>query len=284
MYNRKIKIFSGNSNPKLAQEICTYLNVPLGKAVVGTFVDGECKVKIKENVRGTVCFVIQSTCPPVNDNLMELLTMIDALGRASAREITAVIPYYGYGRQDKKDEPRVPITAKLVAGLLSTAGASRILSMDLRAAQIQGFFQVPVDHLFATPVILEYLKNIKLKNMVIISPDPGGVERARAFAKHLKVSLAIIDKRRPKENIAHVMNIVGEVKGKNAVIVDDMVDTGGTLTEVAKALKNKNARTIFAACSHGVLSYPAISKIEKSPIKELIITNSIPLKIRKVQK
>lgn len=284
MNDPKLRIFSGNANPELTKEICSCLKVPLGKAVVEQFADGECKVKIKENVRGTDCFIVQPTSPPVNDNLMELLTMIDALSRASANRITAVIPYYGYGRQDKKDEPRVPVTAKLVADLLSIAGADRILSMDLHAAQIQGFFKIPVDHLFATPVILEYFKKKGLKNIVIVSPDPGGVERAGAFAKRLRSPLAIVDKRRPKENVAHVMNIVGNVEGKNAVIIDDIVDTAGTLTKVAQALKDKNARSVFAACSHGVLSHPAISKIEKSPIEELIVTNSIPLKKKKNSK
>jgi len=249
--------------------------------MVTQFADGECRVKIEENVRGTDCFVVQPTCPPVNDNLMELLTMIDAFCRASARRITAVIPYYGYGRQDKKDEPRVPITAKLVADLITAAGTHRVLTMDLHAAQIQGFFKIPVDNLYATPVLLDYFQKKRLKKLVIISPDPGGVERARAFAKRIKASLALVDKRRPAPNEASVMNIIGEVEGRNVIILDDLIDTGGTITGVVKALKGKGSRDIFAACSHGVLSGSAVEKIEESQLKELVITNSINLRDEK---
>jgi len=276
-----LKIFSGKANPKLAEEICKYAKVPLGKAMVTRFADGECRVKIEENVRGADCFIIQPTCPPVNDNLMELLTMIDAFCRASARRITAVIPYYGYGRQDKKDEPRVPITAKLVADLITAAGAHRVLTMDLHAAQIQGFFKIPVDNLYAEPVLLDYFQKKGLKKLVIISPDPGGVERARAFAKRIKASLALVDKRRPAPNVASVMNIIGEVEGRNVIILDDMIDTGGTITGVVKALKEKGSRDIFAACSHGVLSGSAVEKIEQCELKELVITNSINLRDEK---
>ncbi len=272
-----LKIFTGRANPELAEEISRYVKVPLGKAMVTQFADGECRVKIEENVRGADCFIVQPTCPPVNDNLMELLTMIDAFCRASARRITAVIPYYGYGRQDKKDEPRVPITAKLVADLISAAGTHRVLTMDLHAAQIQGFFKIPVDNLYATPVLLEYFEKKVLKKLVIISPDPGGVERARAFAKKMKASLALVDKRRPSPNVASVMNIIGEVGGRDIIILDDLIDTGGTITGVVKALKDKGARDIFAACSHGVLSGSAVQKIEESELKELVITNSINL-------
>lgn len=272
-----LKIFTGRANPKLTEEICRYVKVPLGKAMVTQFADGECRVKIKENVRGTDCFIVQPTCPPVNDNLMELLTMIDAFCRASARRITAVIPYYGYGRQDKKDEPRVPITAKLVADLITAAGPHRILTMDLHAAQIQGFFKIPVDNLYATPVLLDYFQKKGLKRLVVISPDPGGVERARAFAKRIKASLALVDKRRPAANVASIMNIIGEVEGRDVIILDDMIDTGGTIAGVVKALKEKGSRDVFAACSHGVLSGSAVQKIEESELKELVITNSIIL-------
>ncbi len=226
----KITIFTGQANPVLAREISSYCQVPMGRAKVTTFADGECQVKIQENVRGTDCFVIQPTCPPVNNNLMELLTMTDALFRSSARRITAVMPYYGYARQDRKAEPRVPITAKLVANLIVAAGVNRVLVMDLHAGQIQGFFDIPVDHLYSTPVFLEYLKRRVKGAKVIVAPDAGGVERARAFAKRLRTSLAIVDKRRPRPNHASVMNIVGDVKGKSAIILDDIVDTGNTLS------------------------------------------------------
>ncbi|MEW5947846.1 MAG: ribose-phosphate pyrophosphokinase [Thermodesulfobacteriota bacterium] len=287
MINR-LKIFSGNSNLPLAQAICRYLDMELGKAVVRTFSDGETMVEIGENVRGSDVFVIQPTCPPVNQNLMELLIMIDALRRASARRITAVIPYYGYGRQDRKVAPRTPITAKLVADIIITPGARRVLAMDLHAGQIQGFFNIPVDNLFAAPVLLEYIREHFLENLVMVSPDAGGVERTRAFAKRLEAQLAIIDKRRERPNESQVMNIIGNVKGKNVVILDDMVDTAGTLCQAAQALQEHGAKVIHACTTHPVLSGPAIKRIEASPISKLIVTDTIPLgpeaqKCRKIE-
>jgi ribose-phosphate pyrophosphokinase len=287
MINR-LKIFSGNSNLPLAQAICRYLDMELGKAVVRTFSDGETLVEIGENVRGSDVFVIQPTCPPVNQNLMELLIMIDALRRASARRITAVIPYYGYGRQDRKVAPRTPITAKLVADLITTPGARRVLAMDLHAGQIQGFFNIPVDNLFAAPVLLEYIREHFLENLVMVSPDAGGVERTRAFAKRLEAQLAIIDKRRERPNESQVMNIIGNVKGKHVVILDDMVDTAGTLCQAAQALQEHGAKVIHACTTHPVLSGPAIKRIEASPISKLIVTDTIPLgpeaqKCRKIE-
>lgn len=273
----KLKLFSGNSNRPLAQEMCDSLGIPLGRATVKRFSDGEIFVEIEENVRGADVFVVQSTCCPGNDNLMELLIMMDALKRASAKRITAVLPYYGYARQDRKVAPRTPITAKLVADLITTAGADRILCMDLHAGQIQGFFNIPVDHLYATPVILDYIKNNFDDDIVIVSPDAGGVERARAFAKRLNCSLAIIDKRRTAPNVAEVMNIIGDVIGKVAIMVDDMVDTAGTLTQGAKAVKDNGAKKIYAISTHPVLSGPAISRIEQSVMEELVVTNTIPL-------
>jgi ribose-phosphate pyrophosphokinase len=273
----RFKIFSGNANRPLAEEICAHLGVPLGAAEVGRFSDGELRVKISENVRGDDVFVVQPTCPPVNDHLMEMLIMVDALARASARRITIVMPYYGYARQDRKAEPRVPITAKLVANLIVAAGADRVLSMDLHAGQIQGFFDIPVDHLYGMPVFLEHIRRKKLKDVVVVSPDAGGVERARAFAKRLDADLAIIDKRRPRANVADVMNVIGDVRNKTAILLDDMVDTAGTLTKDAEALKSFGAKHVFACCSHGVLSGPAIDRIQASPIEELMISNSIPL-------
>lgn len=274
-----LKIFAGNSNLPLAREICRYLKVPLGKAVVDTFSDGESKVEVQENVRGADVFVIQSTCASGNDNLMELLLMLDAFKRASAMRITAVIPYYGYARQDRKVAPRVPISAKLVADLITTAGASRILTMDLHSGQIQGFFNIPVDNLYATPVLLEYVKRRLNRNEVaIVSPDAGGVERAREFATRLNASLAIIDKRRVGPNVVAEMSIIGEVKGQVAVLLDDMVDTAGTLTMAAETLKREGAKRIVGCCTHPVLSGPAIQKINDSPLEELIVTDSIPLK------
>jgi ribose-phosphate pyrophosphokinase len=273
----KLKLFSGNSNRPLAQEMCDSLGIPLGRATVKRFSDGEIFVEIEENVRGADVFVVQSTCCPGNDNLMELLIMMDALKRASANRITAVLPYYGYARQDRKVAPRTPITAKLVADLITTAGADRILCMDLHAGQIQGFFNIPVDHLYATPVILDYIKNNFDDDIVIVSPDAGGVERARAFAKRLNCSLAIIDKRRTAPNVAEVMNIIGDVVGKVAIMVDDMVDTAGTLTQGAKAVKDNGAKKIYAISTHPVLSGPAISRIEQSVMEELVVTNTIPL-------
>ncbi len=274
---QEIKVFSGNANPALANEICHNLNISLGNAVVSKFSDGEINVQIIDNVRGMDVFVVQPTSSPVNRHLMELLIMIDALKRASAERITAVIPYYGYGRQDRKVQPRVPITSKLVADLITTAGASRVLTMDLHAGQIQGFFNIPVDNLFAASVILEYLRTKKFANLTVVSPDAGGVERARALAKRLNATLAIIDKRRDKPNVAQVMNIIGEVKGHDCLLLDDMVDTAGTLTEAAAALRSKGAGKIIAACTHAVLSGPAIKRINDSALDELIATNTIAL-------
>ncbi len=275
----KIRVFCGNSNPDLALKICKCLGVPLGAAKVKTFSDGEVLVEIGENVRGRDVYLIQSTCSPTNDNLMELLIMMDAVKRASAATITAVIPYYGYGRQDRKVAPRTPISSKLVADLLTTAGADRVVTVDLHAAQIQGFFNIPVDNLYAAPVILSHLK-ARFKSsdeIVMISPDAGGTERARAFAKRLGCTLAIIDKRRTGPNVAEVMHLIGEVKDKTAIILDDMVDTAGTLTQAAKALKTHGAKAIYACATHGVLSGPAIERINDSDIEELIITDSVPL-------
>ena len=274
----RIRIFSGNSNPKLAMDICANLSVHLGNADVTTFSDGETRVEIDENVRGTDVFIIQSTCPPVNTHIMELLIMIDAMKRASADRITAVIPYYGYARQDRKVAPRAPITAKLVADLITTAGARRVLSMDLHAGQIQGFFNIPVDNLFATPILLEYMKkNYQGDGTVIVSPDTGGVERARAFGKRLGANLAIIDKRREGPNESQVMNIIGNVKDRRVIILDDMIDTAGTIVQAAEALKSEGAREISACCTHPVLSGPAIERIQGSVLKELIVTDTIPL-------
>jgi ribose-phosphate pyrophosphokinase len=274
---QEIKVFSGNANPALASEICKNMNTPLGNAVVTRFSDGEINVQIVDNVRGMDVFVVQPTSSPVNRHLMELLIMIDALKRASAARITAVLPYYGYSRQDRKVQPRVPITSKLVADLITTAGANRVLTVDLHAGQIQGFFNIPVDNLFAAPVILEYLRSKTFKNLTVVSPDAGGVERARAFAKRLNAALAIIDKRRDKPNVAQVMNIIGDVKGHDCLLLDDMVDTAGTLTEGAAALRANGAGTISAACTHAVLSGPAIQRINDSALGELIATNTIAL-------
>ena len=275
--NRRALVFSGRANQKLTEEICKYMDVPLGKTVIRDFSDKEIYVKIEENVRGGDVFVVQSTCFPGNTNLMELLIMIDALRRASAKRITAVIPYYGYARQDRKNEPRVPITSKLIADLVVTAGADRVLTVDLHAGQIQGFFNIPVDHLFAINVLIDYIKEQKLKDLIVISPDAGGVERARAYAKRLNSSLAIIDKRRDIPNEAKAMNIIGDVKGKIAFIVDDMIDTAGTLIEATDALLGAGAREVHACCSHPVLSGPAGERIASSPIKTVITTNTIPL-------
>ena len=273
----RIRIFSGNSNLPLANKICKILGVPLGKANVTTFSDGETMVEINENVRGMDVFIVQSTCPPVNDNCMELLILIDAMKRASADRITAVIPYYGYARQDRKVAPRAPITAKLVADLITTAGANRVLSMDLHAGQIQGFFNIPVDNLFATPVLLDYIKENYQDNMVVVSPDTGGVERARAFGKRLGANLAIVDKRREGPGESQAMNIIGDVEGKKTVILDDMIDTAGTVVQAASALKDKGATEVSVCCTHPVLSGPAIDRINDSCIKEVIVTDTIPL-------
>ena len=272
-----MKLFGGTSNPELTREVCDYLEIEPGKIAAKTFSDGETQVEIHENIRGGDIFVLQSTCTPVNDNLMQLLIMMDALRRASAERITAIIPYYGYCRQDRKVKPRVPISAKLVADLITTAGANRVVSMDLHAGQIQGYFNIPVDNLFAAPLLLKHIRTHFEDHLVIVSPDAGGVERARAFAKRLAASLAIIDKRRDAPNIAEAMNIIGEVKGKTAVVLDDMVDTAGTLTQAAVALKEKGASKIYACCTHAVLSGSSIGNIEASPIDRLVVTNTIPL-------
>ncbi|MEE8551793.1 MAG: ribose-phosphate pyrophosphokinase [Desulfobacterales bacterium] len=271
-------IFSGNSNPALSKKICDYLNVPLGGDKVKRFSDGEIQIEIDENVRAKEVFIIQSTCPPVNENLVELLLMIDALKRSSAAKITAVVPYYGYSRQDKKVAPRVPISAKLVADLLTVAGADRVITMDLHAGQIQGFFDIPVDNLFAAPVIIDYIRDNFNKDLVIVSPDAGGVERARAYAKRLNAGLAVVDKRRDAPNLAKATFIVGDVVGKDVVILDDMVDTAGTLTEAAEAIMKNGANEVHAACAHPVLSGPAIERIEKSVLKTVVVTDTIPLK------
>lgn len=271
-------IFSGNSNPILSQKICEYINVPLGGEKVKRFSDGEIQIEIDENVRSKEVFVIQSICSPVNENLVELLLMLDALKRASANRITAVIPYYGYARQDKKVAPRVPISAKLVADLLTVAGAARIITMDLHSGQIQGFFNIPVDNLFAAPVIINYIRKKFNNDLVIVSPDAGGVERARAFAKRLNAGLAIIDKRRDAPNQAKAMAVIGDVADKIVVILDDMVDTSGTLVEAAGAIMKNGAREIHASCCHAVLSGPAIERIENSELKTLVVTDTIPLK------
>jgi ribose-phosphate pyrophosphokinase len=273
----RIRLFSGNSNPELAEKICASLGLPLGKAKVRTFSDGEIMVEIGENVRGRDIYVIQSTCDPTNNNLMELLIMMDALRRASAATITAVIPYYGYARQDRKAAPRTPITSKLVADLITTAGADRVVTVDLHAGQIQGFFNIPVDNLYAAPVILEHLRNhFAGQDVVMVSPDAGGTERARAFAKRLDCTLAVIDKRRTAPNVAEVMHLIGDVRDKVAIMLDDMVDTAGTLTHAAAALKEHGAKRIYACASHGVLSGPAIERINASAIEEVIITDTIP--------
>ncbi|MBI4380116.1 MAG: ribose-phosphate pyrophosphokinase [candidate division NC10 bacterium] len=273
----RLILFSGNANRALSQEIADHLGVPLGEAEVSRFADGEILVQIFENVRGADVFVIQPTCRPVNENLMELLVIIDALKRASAWRITAVMPYYGYGRQDRKVQPRVPITAKLVADLLTAAGVHRVLTMDLHAGQIQGFFTTPVDHLYAAPVLLQYFQERMLGEAVVVSPDAGGVERARAFAKRLDTSLAFIDKRRTGPNEAKVMHIIGDVEGRDVIIVDDMIDTGGTLTQAVPALLEKGAKRIFASCTHPVLSGAAVERIEGSALEEVVVTNTIPL-------
>ncbi len=270
-------LFTGNSNPDLAKKISEYLERPLGVAKVNTFSDGETQIEIEENVRAKNIFVIQSTCDPVNNNLVELLLMIDAFKRSSANKITAVIPYFGYARQDKKVAPRVPISAKLVADLLQTAGADKVITMDLHSSQIQGFFNIPVDNLFAAPVIIDYIKKNFNNNLVIVSPDAGGVERARAFAKRVNCDLAIIDKRRSAPNEAKAMAVIGDVKGRVAIILDDMVDTAGTLTEAANAVKQQGAVEVHACCSHPVLSGPAVERLKDSALQSLMVTDTIPL-------
>lgn len=273
----KLKIFTGNSNLPLAADICQHLNVPLGKADVKKFSDGEICVEIQESVRGMEVYVIQSTCAPGNNNLLELLIMLDALKRASATGIIAVIPYYGYARQDRKVAPRTPITAKLIADLITVAGATRVLCMDLHAGQIQGFFNIPVDNLYATPILLDYIQNHYNNNTVIVSPDAGGVERARAFAKRLKTNFAMIDKRRPAPNIAEIMNIIGDIHGKICILLDDMIDTAGTITQAADALLKHGAKEVYACCTHPVLSGSAIDRLKNSSLKEVIVTNTILL-------
>lgn len=273
----EVKLITGNANRPLALKVSEYYGRPLTDTTVTTFSDGEIMVQINENIRGADVFVIQPTCSPVNHNIMELLLIIDALKRASARRITAVIPYYGYARQDRKVQPRVPISSKLVADLITAAGANRLITIDLHAAQIQGFFNIPVDHLYAAPVLADYIKKHSFENLVIVSPDAGGVERARAFAKRLNASLAIVDKRREAINVAKVMHVIGDVKDKDVAILDDMIDTAGTIAQAAQALKDNGAKRVYAVCSHAVLSGPAIERINNSVIEEVITTDTIPL-------
>ena len=277
MSDHKLKIFSGNAHPGLAKEIAKCLGTKIGEADVGCFPDGEVRVQILENVRGTDVFVVQPTCRPVNDNLVELLIMLDAFRRASADRITAVIPYYGYARQDRKDRPRVPISSKLVADLVTSAGADRVLALDLHAGQIQGYFNIPVDHLYATPVTVEYFRKFGLKNWTVVSPDTGGVERARSFAKKLGAPLAIIDKRREDAQTVEVMNVIGLVEGRTCLLVDDMIDTGGTIARASQALKEKGAERVFACCVHGVFAGEAVRKLCSSELEQVVTTNSIPL-------
>jgi ribose-phosphate pyrophosphokinase len=272
-----LKIFSGSSNMALSREICDHLGVPLGESKLQRFSDGEVNFQILENVRGMDVFLVQPSCPPVNESIMEMLLMIDAFKRASAKRITAVMPYYGYARQDRKDRPRVPISARVVGDLLTAVGVNRLLTMDLHAGQIQGFLDMPVDHLHATPVILDFLIELGMARVTIVSPDAGGVERARFYAKKLKSSLAIIDKRRRDQNVAEVMHIIGDVKDSDVVIVDDMIDTAGTIVEASEALRKHGARRIFVAATHGVLSGPAIDRLRNADIEMLILTNTVPL-------
>ena len=272
-----MKIFAGNSNPVLAAEMAESLNVSLGRAEVGKFPEGECKVKIHDNIRGADVFIVQSTCPPVNDNLVELLVMIDACRRASARRITAVVPYFGYARQDRKDQPRVPITAKLVANLITEAGADRVLTMDLHAQQIQGFFDIPLDHLLALPVLIEHFKRLDIKNLSICTADVGGIKGAWKFAERMNVPLAIVDKKRSGDDKVEALALIGDVKGKNIIIPDDMIATGGTLVNAAKFLRDNGAKDLYAACTHGVLSGNAVEKLKGANFKEVIMTNTIPL-------
>jgi len=277
MMTNELKVFAGNGNPPLGQAVCDYLRMPLGSWRVTRFADGEVYCQILENVRGTDVFVIQPTCPPVNENLMELLIAVDALRRSSAARITAVVPYYGYARQDRKDKPRVPISAKLVANLLQAAGVDRALFMDLHAPAIQGFFDVPVDHLFAAPVLLEWIDAQRFENLIVVSPDAGGVERARFYAKRLDTDLAIIDKRRVDANVAETMNVIGDVEGRTAVIVDDMVDTGGTVVGSVRALKERGAKSVIGCFSHAVLSGPALARLSSVEVERVVVTDTIPL-------
>ncbi len=281
--DNEMKIFTGNSNTALAAEMAESLNVGLGRADVGKFPEGECKVKIHDNIRGADVFIVQSTCPPVNDNLVELLVMIDACRRASARRITAVIPYFGYARQDRKDQPRVPITAKLVANLITEAGADRVLTMDLHAQQIQGFFDIPLDHLVALPVLIEHFRKLDIKNLSICTADVGGIKGAWKFADRMNVPLAIVDKKRSGDDKVEALALIGDVKGKNIIIPDDMIATGGTLVNAAKFLRDNGAQDLYAACTHGVLSGSAVEKLKGAGFKEVIMTNTIPLDAAKQQ-
>ena len=276
-HDDKFKIFCGTANEALTDEICAFLTMERAKATVTRFSDGECYVQVLENVRGADVFVVQPTCFPVDEHLMELLLLVDALKRASARRITTVIPYYGYARQDRKDKPRVPVSSKLIADLLTTAGAHRTLVVDLHAPQIQGFFNIPVDHLFASPVLVDHFRKMRLPNLTVVSPDAGGVERARFFAKKIDAALAIVDKRRTDMNVAEVMHVIGDVNGRTCLIIDDIIDTAGTLVKTAEALLNANAAKVFACASHAVLSGEAIERISKSRLEEVVVTNTIPL-------
>ncbi len=275
-YSDKLKIFAGNCHPKLAEEICDYLGTSLVSAEITRFEDGEISVAIDETVRGADVFVIQPTSPSVNENIMELLVMIDALRRASARRITAVVPYYGYARQDRKAQPRDPITAKLVANLITTAGARRLLSIDMHAPQIQGFFDIPVDHLYAAPIMVDYFSEMNLENTTAVAPDVGAVKRVRSFAESLEIPLAIVDKRRPKANVAEVKNVIGNVEGQNVILLDDIIDTAGTIVEAVRVLKDKGAKDVYVCASHGLFSGPAIDRLKSAPITELVITDTIP--------
>jgi len=277
-YSDRLKIVTGNCHPGLAEDICDYLGTSLVDAEITRFQDGEIKVAIDETVRGADVFVVQPTSPPVNENLMELLVMIDALKRASARRIAAVVPYYGYARQDRKAQPRDPITAKLVANLITTAGARRLLAIDMHAPQIQGFFDIPVDHLYAAPIMIDYFKEKDLSNTTAVAPDVGAVKRVRSFAESLDIPLAIIDKRRPKANVAEVKNVIGNVEGRNVILLDDIIDTAGTITEAAKVLREKGAQEIYLCASHGLFSGPAVDRLKDAPVTELIITDTIPQK------
>lgn len=273
----KLRIFCGTSNPALAQEICDFLGLPVGQLFLTQFSDGEIYVQIRENVRGADVFIVQPTCDPVSHNLMQLLLIIDAMKRASARRITVVMPYFGYARQDRKDKPRAPISSKLVADILTTAGAHRALMVDLHAPQIQGFFNIPVDHLFASPVLVDYFRKLKLPNLTVVSPDAGGVERARFFAKKMDAPIAIVDKRRTEMNVAEIMHVIGDVNGRTCLIIDDIVDTAGTLVKTVQALLDKGATEVYACASHPVLSGPALERLSKSGLKQLVVTNTIPL-------
>ena len=277
-YSEQLKIFAGNSHPQLAQDLCDYLGTELINADVTRFKDGEIGVRTHETVRGADVFVIQPTSPPVNENLMELLIIIDALRRASARRITAVMPYYGYARQDRKASPRDPITSKLVANLLTEAGARRVLSIDFHAPQIQGFFDIPVDHLYASPIMVDYFKNMDQSDLIAVAPDVGSVKRVRSFAETLDIPMAIIDKRRPKPNVAEVMNVIGEVDGKNVILLDDIIDTAGTITAAAKVLKEKGAKDVYACGTHALFSGPAVERLKNAPISKIIVTNTIAQK------